>query len=332
MTRGGAPRLEGLDSVAFSMGEIEDPAPTPTTSATEVTPTLWDEAMIPLAVAAESTTVTSAGRGWVAVDGRSRPAWFAVREGARQVPALLALADDEVSAAGGVLSWREGDTATSPGSAPYRELGLHALRPTAPEVDVSKEAAGILLVGWTKRLVLAWALQVPAALSAPAGTRVGWRLDPAVRLRVVAPFAEWSRPRPRITSAGVVWISEGLLTSAFFPSSARIEWSGGQASMVRSAFVGVVDATTGAVRIFRRDSTDSLAAAWARITGGVIEPADAHAPRAQERGRPIRRSCCWRRVGCSPVLPGAGEAWNAPPTGASSSPRGPRAAPRRWSR
>ncbi len=272
-----------LDSVAFQLGDAEAAAPGSRVPAAELTPTLWDEAMIPLAAASESTTVTSAGRGWVMASGRARPVWFAVRQGAGQSSALLALADDEVSASGGILAWREGDSATSPGSAAYRELGAHALRPTSPDIDVSKEAPGIPLDGWIRRLVLAWALQAPAALAAPAGSRVGWRLDPAVRLRAAAPFAQWSRPRPRIAGGGVVWASDGMLTSATFPSSARIEWTGGPASMVRSTFLGTVDAATGVVHIFRRDPADSLAAAWARITGPLIEAPEAIPPEIRAR-------------------------------------------------
>ncbi len=260
-----------LDSVAFSLGDVEGSPLGLAVPAAELTPTLWDEAMIPLAAASDSSTVTSIGRGWVTVSGRPRPVWFALREGAGQTPALLALADDQVSASGGILTWRQGDTATSPGSAPYRELSLHTLRPTSPAVDVSTEAPGIALDAWTKRLVLAWALQEPAALSAPAGTRLGWLLDPVVRLRAAAPFAQWTRPRPRIGTGGLVWTSDGLLTSVHFPSSTRIDWTGGSASMLRSAFLGTVNASTGVVRIFRRDPSDSLAAAWARITGQLIE-------------------------------------------------------------
>jgi hypothetical protein len=267
-----------LDSVAFSLGDSGGTALGLRVPAAELTPTLWDEAMIPLAAMTESTTVTTTGRGWVTASGRAHPVWFAVREGGVQAPALLALADDQVSASGGILAWREGDTATSPGAASYRELGRHALRPTSPAFDVSKEARGTTLDTWTKRLVLAWALQVPDAISSPAGSRMGWRLDPAVRLRATAPFAVWSRPRPRITGGGVIWTSDGLLTSAFFPSSGQIEWIGRAVSMVRSAFLGTVDASTGLVRIFRRDPSDSLAAAWARITGPLIEAPEALAP------------------------------------------------------
>jgi hypothetical protein len=44
--------------------------------------------------------------------------------------------------------------------------------------------------------------------------------------------------------------------------------------MVRPAFLGVVDAASGAVRVFRRDAHDSLSASWARIATPLIEPAE----------------------------------------------------------
>jgi hypothetical protein len=71
----------------------------------------------------------------------------------------------------------------------------------------------------------------------------------------------------------VVWTSDGLLTSAWFPSSGRIQWTLGTVSMVRPTFTGVVDAATGGVRIFLRDDRDPLGSAWARIMAPLIEAA-----------------------------------------------------------
>jgi hypothetical protein len=141
-------------------------------------------------------------------------------------------------------------------------------------VDADSAARGVLLDSWPKRLILAWALQRRDALSAAPGTRLGWRIDPVSRLRGAAPFAHWTSARAHPVTDGMLWISDGLLTSERFPSSARIAWNGGTVSMVRSAFLGVVDATSGSVRIFRRDPGDSLSAAWARIAAPLIEPAE----------------------------------------------------------
>jgi len=261
-----------LDSVAFALAEVNGPPLGLPVPSVELTPTLWDEPILSFAAAADSSVVTSAGKGWIVAGGSPRPVWFMVREMPGRSPALLALADDRVAGSGAILAWREGDSATSPGAPVYRDFPSHGLRSTAPDIDISTEAKGIALDTWTKRVMLAWALQSPKAFTAPSGSRIGWRLDPAVRLNATAPFARWSRPRARISGGAIVWTSDGVLASGLFPSSGRIEWPGGPATMVRSAFLGTVDAATGSVRIFRRSPSDSLAAAWGRITGPLIEP------------------------------------------------------------
>ena len=261
-----------LDSVAFALAEVKGPPLGLPAPAAELTPSLWDEPVLPFAAAAESSVVSSAGKGWIVAGDRPHPVWFMVREQPDRSPVLLALADDRVAGSGAILAWREGDSATSPGAPVYREFPSHGIRPTAPEIDISTEAKGIVLDSWTKRLILAWALQAPKAFSAPSGSRIGWRLDPAVRLSATAPFAQWSRPRARVSGDAIIWTSDGVLASGFFPSSGQIDWPGGPATMVRSTFLGTVDAATGSVRIFRRSPSDSLGAAWARITGPLIEP------------------------------------------------------------
>jgi hypothetical protein len=153
--------------------------------------------------------------------------------------------------------------------------------------------------------MLAWALQAPAALSAPAGSRLAWRLDPGIRLRAIAPFARWSAPRPQVLDGALVWTSDGLLTASAFPSSTRLTAAPGNLSMMRPAFVGVVDATSGAVRIFRRDAADSLSAAWARIESPLIEPASA-TPLGLRDGEPYPEELALTQVR---VL--EGPAWSA---------------------
>jgi hypothetical protein len=262
-----------LDSVAYALGEAEGPAPVVKVSAAALAPSLWDEPQV--ATVADSGAVAGVGRGWVQAGSVPDAVWFAVRTVQGLPPALLALSDDQASSTGGLLAWGEGDSAPSPGLQPYRELSPHALRPGAPAVDVATEARGVALDSWPRRMILAWALQVPAALSSPSGSRLAWRLDPGVRLRSVAPFAHWSPARARLLEGSLVWTSEGLLTSDLFPSSSRIVVNAGTVSMVRPAFLGVVDATVGTVRIFRREAGDSLAAAYGRIAEPLIEAPDA---------------------------------------------------------
>lgn len=267
----------GLDSIAFQLvgldaGEAPQRAPVGA-----LVPTVWDDTVLALG-SADSGRLSDPRRGWLRVTGPAQPVWFAVREQRGQAPALLVLSDDRVSASGGPLAWRKPDTVPVPTLVGFRSFASHEVRPLAGQPALTTQGGGVRLESWIRRIVLAWALQTPGAFSAPRGTRMVWRLDPTMRLRGVAPFVHWTPPRARLTGSGLMWQSDGLLTSSLFPSSARIEWGTGKASMVRSSFLGMVSAADGRVRIFRRDPADSLAAAWARITRPLIEPPDAVPP------------------------------------------------------
>jgi len=264
-----------LDSVAFGLANLEGTRPPVRMPSSQLVPSLWDYSVVP-SIAGDSAVVSSASKGWLPLGGGTRrPVWFIVRRLSEQAPALLAVADDEVSPAGGPLAWVQGDNAPAPGPRVYRDLSLETIRPGAPEITWGPAARGVDLGGWPKRVMLAWALQTRAALSAPAGARLAWRLDPGVRLRAIAPFAKWSVPRAQIVNGDLLWTSDGLLTANAFPSSIRLTSPSATLSMMRPAFLGVVDATSGGVRIFRRDAADSLSAAWERIVSPLIEPAGA---------------------------------------------------------
>jgi hypothetical protein len=272
-----------LDSVAFGLAAVEGNHSVARIALSQLVPSLWDPPMVS-AIAGDSAVVLGASKGWIPVgEGKRRPVWLIVRQVRDQAPSLLAVADDEVSPAGGPLAWSQGDNAPAPGSRVYRELSFETLRPGAPRITWGSAARGVELHGWPKRLMLAWALQAPAALSAPAGSRFAWRLDPGIRLRSIAPFAQWSAPRPQVLDGELVWTSDGLLTASNFPASTRLTWAPGNLSMMRPAFLGIVDATSGGVRIFRRNAADSLSAAWARIAAPLIEPATATPPGVRER-------------------------------------------------
>lgn len=274
---------QSLDSIAFALPRLERKSIAPRTSGVSLRPTLWDDQVL-AAAPGDSTLLRVLGRGWVSAGGQARPVWFALREATGRGGALVAVSDDEVSPAGGPLAWRAGDSTPSPGWRAFQDLPAQIIRPGAPPVEADSTVPGVVLDRWPRRLVLAWALQRRAALSAPSGTRLGWRIDPVSRLRGAAPFAYWTAPRAHPTPGGLVWTSDGLLTSTHFPASSRIVWNGASASMVRPAFLGVVDAVTGVVQIFQRDSHDSLSAAWRRIAAPLIQPADgipAHLLRAE---------------------------------------------------
>src|SRR5262249_1966426 len=102
------------------------------------------------------------------------------------------------------------------------------------------------------------------------------------RLSAIAPFVHWTAPRPRLLGTALFWQSDGLLSASLFPSSTRVEWGTGRSSLLRSALLGLVDAASGEVRLFQRRPEDSLAAAWARITRPLIDPASAIPPGLQQ--------------------------------------------------
>ena len=263
----------GLDSIAFKLAPVEGPEPARTPLAALI-PTLWDDTVLALSLADSGRLSDPRRSRWEAAH-RMHPVWFAVREPRGQPAALLAVSDDRVAAAGAPLSWRATDTLPVPGTLSLRPFGPSEVRPLSSQPVLSPQGAGVVLDGWIRRTVLGWALQAPAAFGAPQGSRVSWRLDPTMRLRGVAPFAHWSPPRARLLDGKLVWQSDGLLAAELFPSSARVSWGGGRAALVRPAFLGVVGVADGRVRIYQRDPADSLAAAWARITRPLIEPAAA---------------------------------------------------------
>jgi hypothetical protein len=245
-------------------------------------PTLWDAEEVHRA-AGDSVQLFGVARGWLLPsDSTRRPVWLGIQDRIAGPPALLALGDDEVSPAGGVLSWSQGERSPAPGLRRYRDLAPETLRPGAPRVLISPAARGVVLTGWPKRVMLAWALQSPETFSAGPDQRIGWRLDPGARLRTIMPFARWTEPRAQLVDGQLVWTSDGLLVSRVFPSSLRLPESLGGYSMVRPAFLGMVNAASGSVRIFRRDPADSLSAAWARIMAPLIESAAAVPPGLRE--------------------------------------------------
>jgi hypothetical protein len=260
-----------LDSVAFGLAAVERATPPVRGTVAGIVPSLWDAALLP-SVAGDSAEVLGGARAWLSLrESEKRAVWLTLRQDEGALPSLLVLADDEVSPAGGPLAWTEGEPGPAPGVRTYQQLTEETLRPGAPRIRIGSEGRGVVLRGLPKKVMLAWALQAPGTLSAPAESRVAWRLDPSVRLRAVAPFASWTEPRPQLLGGRLVWTSDGLLTAAFFPSSIRIPSPRGSLSMLRPAFTGLVDATTGGVRLFRHDDRDSLSAAWARILTPLIE-------------------------------------------------------------
>jgi hypothetical protein len=264
-----------LDSVAFQLSGLESPPRWSQVPAGSLRPSLWDDTVLAQAAGDSSQKLSEPRRGWIPVAGNEQPVWFAVREPRGQGASLLALSDDRVAASGGLMAWHQADSLPTPEVGSVRALAPSVIRPLAPRLRVSSEGPGVALGSWARRIMLAWALQAPDAFRGTGESRIVWRLDPAERLAAVAPFVHWTAPRARIVGSALYWQSDGLLSSSLFPSSSRVDWGSGRASMLRSTFLGLVDAASGEVRVFQRDAADSLAAAWARITRPLIEPAAA---------------------------------------------------------
>ena len=232
---------------------------------------LWDPGILSVAVGADSATVLPTLSSWG--DGPDvRPAWGIVSTGEDRIQRLVAVADDSVTGLGRAVSL--GYPTATPDTSLWRNPGLsrQALRPGAPLVVVGPDG-GVPLGGFFHRAALAWALQDGGLLAARRDERVGWYLDPAARLDHAVPFATWRGPYAWVDGDRLYWVVNGYVTAEAFPGSRRADWMGRTTALVRAGFLGVVDASTGATRVFLRPGADSLALAWARSAEEVIRPA-----------------------------------------------------------
>lgn len=247
---GSAPGHPALDQVEFS---------------------LWDPDLIPAGPAA-----------WLGAD------WLPGAAGAARSPNLLLVGavieppgaaafvvpTALVTAAGGPLTLRPGSSEPLPGVGPLREIPAAIALPGARQVQVGNDNGGVVAGGLLRRLALTWALQ-EGVLGVDPADRVNWRLDPGERLRAVAPFVEWGAPRPRLLDSTLVWVAEGYLHGSAFPGVAPTPWRGRSVSYLRAAFLGVVTARHGEVRVFERGRADPISSAWTAIARGLVEPAGA---------------------------------------------------------
>jgi hypothetical protein len=270
-----APAIERLERMAYRLETLEE---TRLDSRGEprlpTVPSLWNPAMMARLVAGDSVDVLAIEPAIVTTQGRRRPVWLTTRLLPGGRAAVMAVADDRVSSTGEALFYRPGDSLPRPGTAPMVELSEGAFRPGAPGYRVGTEGPGVPATTWPRRVVLAWALQAGGLLGGlPPGARVDWALSPEERLGRLVPFADWSAPVPRIIAGDLVWLADGYLAAAAFPLAPRVSWRGTEVGSLQAAFLGVVDAATGATRIFLRPGADPLAEAWASVSRGVVEPA-----------------------------------------------------------
>jgi uncharacterized membrane protein (UPF0182 family) len=271
-----------LESAAYDLAAVREDSPPVLLPA----PLFDADAARQIFAAQEEVATIDAGS--IVTGALQQPAWL-VLTGTRDAPArLVAVAADRAGGAGGPLFYRPGDSLAYP--SPYAAVTMSqgAVRPGAPRYFVGELAHGVAVGAVPRRLALAWALQAGELLGpVPASLRIDWALSPGQRLASLAPFASWSSVRARIVDGSALWIADGYLTAQGHPLVEPATWRGGRAGFVHAAFLGVVDATTGATRIFLRDEADPLAAAWAKISDGVVESSSAVAPLvAQAAGYP----------------------------------------------
>lgn len=261
-----------LEREAFAIPEPARtaPAPEPGDSALVRLEGMWDPRALPPPegarwVAADRVTV---GRG-----GLRRPVLLLVSSDAAGA-AIFAVSDDELAPGGQPLTRRD-DGDFYPGLRALARLGAHAARPGATTAVLGDSGLGGVRAGhFLRRLMLTWSLQQNLLGTSP-DARVFWRLDPRERLAALAPFAEWGAARPRLIEGRLTWISDGYLYSSAFPAVAPLPWRGRPVSYLRAAFVGVVEADGGRVRVFERGATDPLSLTWAAIAQGFVEPPEA---------------------------------------------------------
>jgi hypothetical protein len=268
--------VEQLERMAYGLEGLRDTRLEPVTQPVPpVVPSLWNPVAVARAQAEDSTHLVSVDPAVLTRQGKRRPAWLVVRSNPGRRVVVSAVADNRVSRSGEPLYYRTGDTLSHPAPTSLLDLPSDLLQPEAPDFRLRQgDAPGVPVDTWGRRLVLAWALQAGELLGQlPPGTRIDWRLSPEDRLSRLAPFADWSAPTARVINGQLVWIVDGYLVSSTFPLTGRVMWRDRQAGSVRAAFLGTVNAETGASRVYLQPGADALAETWARLSAGVVEPA-----------------------------------------------------------
>ena len=260
--------LEGLRETRLEAAE--QPAPPPV-------PSLWNAAVVARTHAGDSAHLVSVDPAVLSRQGKRRPAWLVVRSDPGQRLTVSAIADNRVSRTGEPLYYRLSDTLFHQTPTSLLDLSPDLLQPEAPDFRLHQvDAPGVDVDSWGRRLVLAWALQAGELLGhLPARTRIDWRLSPEDRLGRLAPYADWSAPVPRIINGQLVWVLDGYLASGTFPLTGRVTWRNRRVGSLRAAFIGTVNAESGASKVYLQPGADPLAETWARLSGGVVEPGSA---------------------------------------------------------
>jgi hypothetical protein len=272
----GTRMLEQLSRMAYGLEELRDSRLERIGSPSQpALPSLWDPAAVTQALPNDSGRVLAVSPAVLTPDAKPRPVWMVVRNVSPGRVLVTAIADHRVSPRGEPLFYRLADTLARPALATLLELRAGAVTPDAPSYRLREgESRGVLVDGWPRRLLLAWALQAGELLGDPRpGSRIDWRLSPEDRLQRLTPFADWSAPTARVIEGELVWLLDGYITSSTFPLTGRTVWRNQQVGSVGAAFLGTVNAESGAARVYLQPEADALAEAWARLANGVVESA-----------------------------------------------------------
>jgi hypothetical protein len=260
--------LEGLrDTRLEPIGPVAPPA----------VPSLWNSSALAQTFPGDSSHLLSVNPALLTPFGKRRPVWLVLRSGPPGRILASAVADHRVSPAGEPLFFRLGDSLPRPAATALLDLRADVLGPDARDYRLLQgDAPGVPVGSWPRRLALAWALQAGELLGdLQPGSRVDWRLSPEDRLGRLAPFADWSAPTARVIDGELVWLLDGYLTSSTFPLTGRTVWRNRRVGAVAAAFLGTVNAETGAVRVYVQPRADPVATTWSRVSRGLVEPASA---------------------------------------------------------
>ena len=264
--------LRRLTDAAYGMEQLRESPPIAGASDPRggATLSLWREEMLR---AADSTQVVSVDPATLSLPAGPVAVWLIGRARTDGALVLDAVLDGEVTATGGPLYLRAGDSVAYPLAQPVAVLPRDAARPGAPRYLFGPREHGPAVGAWPRRAALAWALQAGELLGAVApATRLAWTLAPRDRLATVAPFAEWRPARAALVDGRVVWLSDGYVSARGFPLVEPTLWMGRLVTMVRAGFLGVVDAETGATRVILRRHAGPVAEAWADLAAFVEQP------------------------------------------------------------
>lgn len=269
---------EQLERMAYGLEGLRDSyVERPGQPMPPVVPSLWNPAAVARSFPPDSTRLLAIDATILTRQDKRRPAWLVVRASPAGRIMVSAVADNKVSRSGEALFYRLSDTLSHTMPVTLFELPSDLLQPDAPGFRLRQDGGpGVLVEGWSRRLVLAWALQTGEVLGQlPRDTRIDWRLSPEERLVRLAPFADWGAPTARVINGELLWLLDGYLASSTFPLTGRVMWRNRRVGSVRAGFLGTVNAESGATRVYLQPGADPLAETWAILSQGVVEPAAA---------------------------------------------------------